>query len=74
MSQELLYNLAIFTLAILVGFEVICEGPGDAPHAAHVGRELDPRDRPRRRDAHRRRGRLAALATSWRSSRSSSAR
>ena len=32
------------------------QGPGDAPHAADVGRQLDPRDRPRRRDAHRRRG------------------
>ena len=34
------------------------EGAGDAPHAADVGRELDPRHRPRRRDVHRDRRRL----------------
>src|SRR6185503_1324327 len=34
------------------------EGPDDAAHAAHVGDERDPRHRPRRRDAHRRLGRL----------------
>ena len=33
------------------------QGPGDAPHPADVGRQLDPRDRPRGRDADRRRGR-----------------
>src|SRR5262245_24871875 len=31
------------------------EGAGDAAHAADVRRQLDPRDRPGRRDAHRRR-------------------
>src|SRR5258705_4747452 len=32
------------------------QGAGDPPYPADVGRQLDPRDRPRRRDADRRRG------------------
>ena len=40
------------------------QGPGDPPHAADVGRQLDPRHRPRRRDAHRRRGRQTRSASS----------
>ena len=50
------------------------QGPRDAAHAADVGRQLDPRDRPRRRDAHRGRGATTRSATCspsspWRSPR-----
>ena len=50
------------------------QGPGHAPHAADVGRELDPRHRPRRRDVHRRRGERPRCATCCRSSPSRSRR
>ena len=50
------------------------QGPGDAAHAADVGRQLDPRHRAGRRDAHRRRGGQPARATCSPSSPWSSAR
>ena len=57
MSPELLNSLAIFVLAILVGFEVISKVPATLHTPADVGRQLDPRHRARRRHAHRRRRR-----------------
>ena len=55
--EGLLNALTIFTLAILVGFAVISKVPATLHTPADVGRQLDPRHRPRRRDAHRGRGR-----------------
>ena len=48
------HALTVFVLAILVRLRRHQQGPGDPPHAADVGRELDPRHRPRRLDVHRR--------------------
>ena len=56
MSEELLTSLAIFALAILVGFEVISKVPATLHTPLMSGRQLDPRHRAGRRDVHRRRG------------------
>ena len=45
--------LAIFVLAVFVGFEVVVEGVQHAAHAADVRRERDPRHHPGRRDPRR---------------------
>ena len=55
-SQELLNSLAIFVAGDPRRLRGHQQGPGDTSHAADVGRQLDPRHRPRRRDVHRRRG------------------
>ena len=73
-SGLLLDALTIFVLAILCGFAVISKVPGDAAHAADVGRQLDPRDRPRRVDGHRDRGERPAELPPERSSPSRSRR
>ena len=63
LASTLTTNLAILVLAGFIGFVVISKVPEHAAHAADVGHQRDPRDRPARRPADRRPVRATAPST-----------